>query len=525
MIEVAKKINWIPEFGLERELDWLHNMHDWLISKKNRFWGLALPIYECAPCGWFDVIGSKDELKKRAIAGWGKFKGHSPHKPWIDEVKISCPNCNEQVTRIEPVGNPWLDAGIVPFSTLPKGWFPADFITESFPGQFKNWFYAMICMSTVLAGENPFKTVLGFESVTGEDGRPMHKSWGNMIEFNEGAEKIGVDVMRWMYAKASPTTTLPFGYKTGDEIRRRFLLILWNSLRFFLTNAKEDRWGRWGGKRSGAAFTPFKHILDKWILIRLEETIRVVTSSLDRFDSAPATETLEGFVNDFSTWYIRRSRDRVGPTVLNGGDKDLCYRQMRFVLKTLSRLLAPFTPYFSDVMYQALGGNKASVHLASWPDEWVRSKLSKNDKQLLSQMVLVRDVASAAHAERKRLHIPSRQPLATAVVTMPKARLGRKFVKLIEEETNVKSVAFKEGKLAGISVDLDTTLTDALRQEGMARETIRSIQGMRKKSGTGLSDKIISYLPDWPREWEEFIKKETLSKALRRSETPRIERL
>ena len=130
------------------------------------------------------------------------------------------------------MGNPWLDAGIVPFSTLPEGWFPADFITECFPGQFKNWFYSLIVMSTVLAGKNPFKTILGFESVVGEDGRPMHKSWGNAINFSEGAGKIGVDVMRWMYAKAAPTFVLPFGYKTGDEIRRRFLLILWNSFRF-----------------------------------------------------------------------------------------------------------------------------------------------------------------------------------------------------------------------------------------------------------------------------------------------------
>jgi isoleucyl-tRNA synthetase len=205
MMTVAKNIKWIPGFGLKRELDWLANMHDWLISKKNRYWGLALPIWECGVCENFDVIGSYEELKKSAIKGWEQFEGNSPHKPQIDKVKIKCSKCGKPASRIEPVGNPWLDAGIVAFSTISEDnkstplylkdkdkwrkWYPADFITESFPGQFKNWFYSLIAMSTVLEDERPFKTVLGFATLLAEDGRPMHKSWGNMIEFNEGAEK------------------------------------------------------------------------------------------------------------------------------------------------------------------------------------------------------------------------------------------------------------------------------------------------------------------------------------------------
>ena len=214
MINVAKQINWIPGFGLERELDWLKNMHDWLISKKNRYWGLALPIYECESCKTFDVIESKEDLQKNAVNGWENFKKHTPHKPFIDEVTIACKDCKKEMHRIDDVGNPWLDAGIVAYSTIKKNnkgeplytadkkkweeWFPVDFITESFPGQFKNWFYSLIAMSTVMEDKPAFKTVLGFATCTGEDGRPMHKSWGNAIEFNEGAEKIGVDVMRWM---------------------------------------------------------------------------------------------------------------------------------------------------------------------------------------------------------------------------------------------------------------------------------------------------------------------------------------
>ena len=169
IMEVVDRIRWIPSFGYERELDWLLNMHDWMISKK-RYWGLALPIYDCANCGSFDVVGGREELRERAIAGWDAFEGHTPHRPFVDEVTIACSSCGEPLSRIPDVGNPWLDAGIVPFSTLHyredpeywKQWFPADFITESFPGQFRNWFYSMLAMSTVLKRTQPFETIFGY---------------------------------------------------------------------------------------------------------------------------------------------------------------------------------------------------------------------------------------------------------------------------------------------------------------------------------------------------------------------------
>jgi len=198
IMDVVDDIRWIPGFGYERELDWLMNMHDWMISKK-RYWGLALPIYDCPNCGTYDVIGGIEDLEERAQDGWDRFKGHTPHRPYIDEVTIRCSGCGEPVKRIPDVGNPWLDAGITPFSTIHyredkdfwEKWFPADFITESFPGQFRNWFYAMLAMSTVLRKTAPFKTIFGYGTLIGEDGRPMHKSWGNSIEFDEAAERHG----------------------------------------------------------------------------------------------------------------------------------------------------------------------------------------------------------------------------------------------------------------------------------------------------------------------------------------------
>ncbi|MBI3745367.1 MAG: class I tRNA ligase family protein, partial [Chloroflexi bacterium] len=221
--------------------DWLMNMHDWMISKK-RYWGLALPIWVCTSCGEFDVIGGRGDLGERAVEGWEQFEGHTPHRPYIDEVVIRCRACGGRSRRIPDVGNPWLDAGIVPFSTLHfredpdfwAQWFPADFITESFPGQFRNWFYAMLAMSTVLRREPPFRTIFGYATLFGEDGRAMHKSWGNAIEFDEAAERMGVDVMRWLYMSARPDDNILFGWHTADEARRR-LLVLWNVYAFFIT--------------------------------------------------------------------------------------------------------------------------------------------------------------------------------------------------------------------------------------------------------------------------------------------------
>lgn len=484
IISVAKKIHWIPEFCLERELDWLNNMHDWLISKKNRYWGLALPIYECKKCHHFEVIGSKEELKKRAVQGWDKFIGHTPHKPWIDEVKIKCPDCRAVVSRVEPVGNPWLDAGIVPFSTLPPVWFPADFITEAFPGQFKNWFYAMLVMATVLQKTNPFKTVLGYESVVGEDGRPMHKSWGNAIEFNQGAQKIGVDVMRWMYAKVLPTAVLPFGYKAGAEIKRQFFLMLWNSYRFFTTNARADNWQK--------KTTP--NILDKWILSRLHNTILAVTTSLDKYYSAPASEALEKFVSDFSTWYIRRSRNQPESLPV-----------MQHCLVILSQLLAPFIPYLSDYIFRQLT-KETSVHLSNWP----KSNPALINQSLEKNMAKVRELVEKIHSQRQALNLKVRQPLAA--VTIKAGQLNSQLADLILAETNIKKIKFDENITKEII--LDTRLTKALKAEGLARDLIREIQEARKQAKTDLNELINLELPHWPREFEAEIMKKTYVKKL-----------
>lgn len=510
MMDVAKKITWLPSFGLDRELDWLKNMHDWLISKKNRYWGLALPIYECQKCGHFEVIGGKEELKNKAVSGWEQFDGNSPHKPWIDEVKIKCSNCNKTTSRIPDVGNPWLDAGIVPFSTLPSDWFPADFITESFPGQFKNWFYSLIAMSTVLTKENPFNTVLGFATLFAEDGRPMHKSAGNMIEFNEGAEKIGVDVMRWMYAVHNPEQNLLFGFKIADETRRRFHLILWNSYNFVINYALLDKYSP-QKKSSDLKMSS----LDKWILVRLNQTVQATTDSLKQFNASAASKSIEDFVSDLSLWYIRRSRDRVGPSADDTMEKRSFYVVSYQVLLTLAKLLAPFTPFLSETIYQnLLLGEKSysdpekSVHLENWPKF---EKLTPVDLESVENMKLVRLLVEKALAVRKNAGIKVRQPLLS-LTYKSSSKLSPDLENLLAQEVNVKQAVWEKGE---VGVALELNLNPELVAEGQARDLVRQLQELRKSRGLKLDEVVSAQAPAWPQGFEEFIKRQALLSSLR----------
>ncbi|MGD9890999.1 MAG: isoleucine--tRNA ligase, partial [Dehalococcoidia bacterium] len=422
MQEITRQIRWIPEFGEAREIDWLRNMGDWMISKK-RYYGLALPIYECEACGTFDVIGSKEELRERAVAGWEDFDGHSPHRPWVDAVKIRCSSCGDLVSRIKDVGNPWLDAGIVPFSTMEyttdreewAKWFPADFITESFPGQFRNWFYSMLAQSTALTGERPYKTVLGFALLRDEQGREMHKSKGNAIWFDDAADKMGVDVMRWLYCQHNPAQNLNFGYHLGDEIRRRFILPLWNSYAFFVNYAALDGFD----PADPANDVPLaeRTMLDRWILSRLQGVIGDVRSRLDDYDAAGATRSIEEFVvEELSNWYIRRNRRRFWKTEADR-DKAAAYLTLQEVLVTVTTLLAPFVPYLADEMYDNLVRSVqtevlASVHLTDFPVP----DAAKVDATLDREMAALLATVGLGRAARTKASAKVRQPLPVVLV-------------------------------------------------------------------------------------------------------------
>ncbi len=447
IMEVAKLITWIPAFGLERELDWLRNMHDWCISKK-RYWGLALPIFECQ-CGHFEIIGSEDELKARAVEGWEEFEGHSPHRPWIDAVKIKCEKCGKPVSRIPDVGNPWLDAGIVPFSTLDyrhnrqywEKWFPADFITEGFPGQFRNWFYSVLAMSTVLEDREPFRSVLGHANVLDENGEEMHKSKGNAIWFDEAAERMGADVMRWIFASHNPTNNLNFGYSLADEVRRKFLR-LWNSYSFFVTYANLDK------------VNPLKEdipmakrsLLDRWITAELQFLIQKTLKFMDGYDVTSTVRAVDEFIERLSNWYIRRSRRRFWKSE-NDFDKISAYLTFYDVLVTLGKLMAPVLPFLCEELYQNLVRNidpsaPESVHLCDFP----AFDLELTDGQLLEDMDWVIRAANLGRATRNQAAVKIRQPLASLSIVAPDNGQGAisSLESLLTDEINVKHIRFAQ---------------------------------------------------------------------------------
>ncbi len=455
IMDIVDQIRWIPEFGYSREMDWLRNMHDWMISKK-RYWGLALPIWVCGNCGHYDVIGDEVELRARAVEGWEVFDGHTPHRPYIDAVKLECPRCHERMNRIPDVGNPWLDAGIVPFSTLQyrhnraywRSWYPAHWISESFPGQFRNWFYSLLAMATVVDNSPPFLENFGYATLLAEDGRPMHKSWGNAIEFNEAADKMGVDVMRWLYCAHKPENELLFGYTRGDDVRRRFIIPLWNVYSFLATYARLDGWEPTHpfDPNTPESSTPTSaNLLDRWILARLNQTVPRVTESLENSDPYNATLALEALLDDLSNWYVRRSRRRYWKSE-HDQDKDAAYRTLYHVMVKLIRLLAPFIPFITEAIYQNLvravrPEAYISVHHTRWPE----ADPSVVDESLLEQMALARAISSLGLSARNSAGLKVRQPLARVLVYAGGQRsLRDELVEIITDELNVKSFEFVE---------------------------------------------------------------------------------
>ncbi|UCH56927.1 MAG: isoleucine--tRNA ligase [Candidatus Bathyarchaeota archaeon] len=448
IMDSACQTRWIPEFGLARELDWLRNMNDWMISKK-RYSGLALPIWVCSDCGWFDVIGGKDELRERAVEGWEVFKGHSPHRPYIDAVKVRCDKCGGVASRILDVGNPWLDAGIVAFSTLDyrtdrkywERWFPADFITEEYIGQFRNWFYSMLAMSTILERRTPFEVCLGHGTVLAEDGREMHKSWGNAIWFDDAAETMGADVMRWMFCSTKPENDILFGYRGAGEAKRLFFMPLLNVYQFFSIYANLDGW------------TPEQEPenlsdLDRWVLSKLNSLVVKVTESLDNFDVYSPTREIERFVDDLSKWYVRRSRRRFWKSEADD-DKKAAYSTLYTCLKTLATLMAPITPFITEAMYRKLvravePEAPESIHLLRWPE----ADTDLIDVELMERMDLVTRISSLGRAARNGSGIKLRQPLQEAVVVaeVETLRMLEGIDWLVEEELNVKEVKLSQDR-------------------------------------------------------------------------------
>jgi len=514
MKESARQVRWIPEFGLARELDWLTNMSDWCISKK-RYWGLALPIFRCE-CGWFDVIGSREELKSKAVAGWERFEGRTPHRPWVDEIRVTCGKCGKPVARIKDF----------------------DFITESFPGQFRNWFYSILAMSTVLEKRSPFRTILGYAMMKGADGREMHKSWGNAIDTDEAFDKMGADVMRWVFCRHNPVQNLNFGYALGDEVRRKFLT-LWNVYSFFVTYANID-----GVSPASLASRPGKpSLLDRWILSRLNSLVKLSRERLDDFDPSSAPRAVEEFIDDLSVWYVRRSRRRFWKSA-SDTDKQAAYRTLYGCLVTLAKLLAPFMPFITEELYQNLvqpamrdmtrlsdSSDRVpapeSVHLCAYPEP----DASLIDVALEREVGLARSVVSLGRAAREKSNLKVRQPLQAVIVRLNEPAEKDALLRhadTIKEELNIRDLLFGDKGAPfppGYAVEenpehaigICTELTPELENEGLVREFVRKVQNLRKSAGFEVTDRIRLHYQTSPRlaaavrAFEDYIRRETLA--------------
>jgi isoleucyl-tRNA synthetase len=448
------EVEWTPEYMGKRMDDWLVNMGDWNISRR-RYYGLPLPFYPCG-CGHLNVIGSKAQLEQRALGGLEGLE--ELRRPWIDDVPITCEECGEEVRRIPEVGDVWLDAGIVPFSTmgwqnpeyLPQGyatgaargltkadlpdhaywgeWFPADWVSEM-REQIRLWFYSQLFMSVVLTGQAPFRKVLGYEKMLDETGREMHSSWGNTIDAPEAFARMGADVMRWQFCAQPPDRNLLFGFGPGHEIQRK-LLTLWNSVKFLVDYARIDDFRpAWGELPRRSELRP----LDLWLIDRTHAFAREAERAYESFLTVDVIRAYEAFVDDVSNWYIRRSRRRFWD-----GD-EVALHVLWIALVQSLRVVAPVMPFLTEHLWQTLvrdadGSPPSSVHLAGWPDA------PEPDGELLAEVAEVRRVVGLGYQARAASQLKLRQPLRRLVVEGA-PRAGAHADEL-REELRVKEIEF-----------------------------------------------------------------------------------
>ena len=464
LISENKIVTWFPEYGKVRQGEWFYNMSDWLISRK-RYWGLPLPIWECS-CGNTEVIGSLEELKKKAVEKKKVEELKEVHRPWIDEIKIKCSKCKKEASRVLDVGDAWLDAGIVPFSTLNylndnkywKEWFPADLICENMPGQYRGWFNALFWASAELTGKAPTKAVLGYETLKDEKGEEMHKSKGNAIWFDDAVKKAGADPIRLIYCLQDPSLELRFGFNALKEPSNN-LNILFN-LSKLMESSKDVK---------------IKKIEDKWILSKYNSLISYVTNELEEFHPHNATKALLNFwINDFSRGYIQIVRDRLAE------EDEEARMVLREVYIGLLKMLSPIIPFLTEKLWQELRDKKIvkeeSVHLTDWP----KADKKKINPELEKEFKVMMEIVESGLKERDKAKIGLKWPLASVTVSMEE-KIAENIQEIIARQLNVKKVICEKAK--GFEIELNLNMTEELEAEGFAREIARKVQAERKNAG------------------------------------------
>ncbi|MBU1289787.1 isoleucine--tRNA ligase [Patescibacteria group bacterium] len=470
-----KKTRWVPGHLKEGRFgNWIKDARDWSISR-NRFWGAPLPIWQCKKCGEQKCVGSVKELEKLS----GK-KTDDLHRPIIDAIFIKCQKCGGRMERTPEVFDCWFESGSMPYAQwhypfenkkLVEETFPADFIAEGMD-QTRGWFYSLLVLATALTLKDrglgkdkpAFRNVVVNGLVLGEDGTKLSKKLGNYAAPEIIFNKYGADALRYFLLSSTPIgEDYIFSEQRVAEIFRRTILTFWNSLIFFKTYTAKNF-------KAPKSVKP-KNVLDRWIVSRLNSVVLEMTEWMDQYELTKASRLIDEFLDDFSNWFVRRSRRRLQKPS-NAQEKKEAEETYSFVLLTFAKLSAPFTPFIAEEVYQKLNG-KQSVHFDDYPK--VNKKLI--DKKLEEKMSQVRQIAAAALAQRAAAGIKVRQPLGELAINNEQMAKDVEMIDLIKDEINVKKV------ILGKEIKIDTKITAELRAEGIIRDLIRFIQGMRKDGG------------------------------------------
>ena len=586
-------VNWYPSFvGEKRFGNWLLNMNDWAISR-NRYWGTPLPLWRCS-CGHMEMIGSRKELVEKSIEEIDE--SIDLHRPYVDNVHITCPDCGKEMSRVKEVIDCWFDSGSMPFAQyhypfenkeLFEEHFPANFICEGID-QTRGWFYTLLLISTFVTGKAPYKNVLVNDLLLDKFGKKMSKSKGNIVEPFTTMKKYGADTIRFYLPYVSPVwSPIKFDDDGLKEVYSKYLSTFKNAYSFFEMYANADKID----PREYNIPVAKRDLTDRWLLSKLNHMVKDVTEGYEKYDLNIVVHKIVDFINDdFSNWYIRSNRRRFWASELTE-DKKAVYLTTYETLLTLAKITAPVTPYISEEIYQNLTG-KTSVHLEDFP---------KVDEELLSKdleqrMELVRDICSLGRNAREDAAIKVRQPLNFMILPLVDEAVIEDFESIIKEELNIKEIVYKDdmteymdyivkpnfkvvGKVFGpkmkdfqeavskldindvnkikagyfkmnflgeeidvtedmilttlknkkgycaasngkTSIVLDTSLTEDLILEGLAREVVRKVQSLRKEADFVITDHINLYyhgdemFDKMLESYDEYIKNETLADSL-----------
>lgn len=515
MLEQNSKVDWFPQHIKQgRSAKTIQTAPDWNLSR-DRFWATAMPVWKgIAADGTtrIKVVGSYEELKELSGVELEDY-----HRPWIDDVTFTIDKVSYQ--RIDKVMDCWFESGSMPFAQFHYPFenvekfetnFPGDFIVEYVP-QVRAWFYYMNAVNVGLFGRVPFRTALVHGTIAGDDGRKMSKSYGNYTDPNELMDTYSADALRFLFLSSNLLNGEDYALKNKDvaDVNRK-LAMIWNMYDFFTMYAEVDKW-EWNGKLDDPT-DGLHNPLDQWIVARLHQVVGEVEHYMDGYDLPNATKSILPFIDDASNWYVRRSRRRFWKSG-SDDDKQLAYKTLHYVLVRLSVLMAPFTPFLAEELYQKLTGGE-SVHLLDWLPAGHVNEI------VLSEMQEVREYVTKTLAIRAQSGIKVRQPLA--LLSIPSFGKFVDYPGILKEEVNVKDVQL------GSQLELDVHITEALRHEGIAREIIRHIQGARKAAGLNVDDHIVLSLDTDSEElstaiakYKSMIAEEVLATGI--SESPTLE--